>query len=361
MNFEIFKRNLKDVKTGKVYYSKNYYCDFSINLKRYRFSLETSNKKLATATAEQIYKEMYRREYGPSEEATISMAIERFLSYSKLNKVDQSYRQDKSMGDFVLNYFDSDTKLKDIKVSHIEEFKGHLKKNKKLKGATVNRYLAFLKSAINICIKDRDFDGRNPVSSVKFFKENARSEFFTPEQIDQILQYAAGISKNARHKNQFYFFPFLLISALTGMRASEIFRLQWDHVKENHIAILISKTGTKRLIPISPFLYEFITSLPHDSNYVIDTVQKNQSAFRYYWENLKRDLGLPGVMYSLRHSFSTILLQQGVDLRTVQALMGHSNISTTQVYLHSNFHEMQKAIERFCEVTNMSQFPELKK
>lgn len=357
---DVFKRKIKDRKTGKLYDSKGYYCDFSINKKRYRFSLETSNKKLAQAKAEKIYEEMYRQEYGLPGEITLSLAVDRFLNYARVNKRERSFKQDESKSQILLEYFGPDTPLKEIKPSHVEELKGHLRK-KKLTGPTVNRYLALLKAIINIMIKDGDFSGNNPVSAVKFYRENPRGEFYSPEQIGLILQYAAQISQNARNRNQFYFFPFLLICTLTGMRTGEIFRLQWEHIKDNHLVIPRSKTGKKRLVPISPFLRDFILSLPRESIYIIDTIQKNQSAFRYLWDSLKSALGITGVMYSLRHSFSTILLQQGVDLRTVQALMGHSNITTTQIYLHSNFQEMQKAIERLTDVTNTSQLPTIKK
>ncbi len=334
MSYTLFKRR------------KSWYVDFSIKGIRYRPSLRTGNKAMAQQLAQKVYDDILKEAYGLSGNISLEDAINRWLKYSEINKDSKSFQNDRAKRDIILKFFGAGILVKDIKPSRIEELKGYLKRSRSISGTTVNRYLALLKSAINLLIKDGDYDGRNPVSNVKYYQEARRSEYYTPDQIQEILEYARGISENATSPSQLYFFPFLMIAAYTGMRAGEIFNLRWDDIKEDSLIIRKSKTGKERLVPIHKILYQLLMSLPRDSVFIINTTQRRSEAFRLQWLKLKKALKIDGVMYTLRHSFASNLLHSGADVQTVSSLLGHANLSTTAVYTHSNFIQMQKAVKK---------------
>ena len=59
---------------------------------------------------------------------------------------------------------------------------------------------------------------------------------------------------------------------------------------------------------------------------------------------------LQGNLHTLRHSFASALVSSGVDIVTVQHILGHQNIKTTQIYSHANLKNMELAIEKFCDI-----------
>ena len=151
MSYTLFKRG------------KSWYVDFSIKGLRYRPSLRTGNKAMAQQLAQKVFDDHLKDAYGLSGNVTLGEAIDRWLKYSEINKGPKSFRDDRAKKGIILKFFGAGTLVKDIKPSRVEEFKGYLKRSRGISGTTVNRYLAMLKSTINLLIKDGDYDGRNPV------------------------------------------------------------------------------------------------------------------------------------------------------------------------------------------------------
>lgn len=339
MAYKIYKRG------------KTWHIDFTINGRRYRHSLQTSRKDMASKIADKIYNDTLQAEYGFLRDLTVRDAVNRFLEYSKIAK--KSYIHDIARGRAIVDFFQPYTPIKSIKSLDVEQFRAHLK-TQGLKGSTVNRYLALLKTIINKLIKDELFDGRNPVSGIRFFKETPKLNYFEPEEVEKILDYARMISSNAKTVSQFYFYPFILIAVSTGMRAGEIFGLTWRDLKPGHLVIRTSKSGKGRIIPISAWLHEFIEGLPHHSDFVIATMHRLTNTFRKSWNRMRRDLKIDGTIHTLRHTFGTSMVAAGVDLVTVKTLLRHSDISMTQVYAHTSNERMRQAIENNPVVTNRS-------
>jgi integrase len=251
---------------------------------------------MAQQLAQKVYDDILKEAYGLSGNVTLDEAIDRWLKYAEINKGPKSFHDDRAKWEIIIKFFGAGTLLKDIKPSGIEEFKGYLKRNRGISGTTVNRYLALLKSAINLLVKDGDYDGRNPVSYVKYFQESQRNEYYKMDQIQEILNYARGVSENATSPSQFYFHPFLMVAYYTGMRAGEIFNLRWDDLKNDRLIIRKSKTGQAREIPLSGGLYKLLMDLPRESVFVINTGQRRSDAFRLQWLRLKKALKINGVI-----------------------------------------------------------------
>ncbi|EPC25459.1 site-specific tyrosine recombinase XerD [Lacticaseibacillus paracasei] len=141
----------------------------------------------------------------------------------------------------------------------------------------------------------------------------------------------------------------------TGLRVSEVVDLRLDQL---HLAMnLLQVTGKgdkERLVPISPQATQWVDRYLQEARpKLLKRVQPKNVFVNFHggpmtrqgiWKNLKAYIASIGIEkdvtpHTLRHSFATRLLENGADLRVVQDLLGHSDISTTQIYTHlSNQH-----------------------
>lgn len=147
-----------------------------------------------------------------------------------------------------------------------------------------------------------------------------------------------------------------------GLRVSELVELSFNQLflEEGYLRIL-GKGDKERMIPIAPITKanlqyyiegERITWLKGKSNYVFLKPNGKQITRQYVYNMLRSkgiEVGIKGPIspHKLRHSFATALLNGGADLRTVQELLGHSDISTTQIYTHIDHKRLHDAYDQF--------------
>jgi len=137
----------------------------------------------------------------------------------------------------------------------------------------------------------------------------------------------------------------------SGLRVSELVGLQMNQINTNIGLVRLTGKGNKeRVIPVGEealyWLAKYINtarpSLQRESfiNDALFLSSRGSAITRQaYWQNLKKHLLNAGIKtvfspHSLRHAFATHLINHGADLRTVQMLLGHSSLSTTQIYTH---------------------------
>ncbi len=135
----------------------------------------------------------------------------------------------------------------------------------------------------------------------------------------------------------------LLLLYGCGMRVSEALRLERAQAPLPEVLRIIGKGGKERLLPVLPVARDaveaYLKACPYDLTggpLFVGLRGKRLGArmVQKQMEALRRQLGLPATAtpHALRHSFATHLLEAGGDLRTIQALLGHASLSTTQVY-----------------------------
>jgi len=137
----------------------------------------------------------------------------------------------------------------------------------------------------------------------------------------------------------------------SGLRVSELVGLRLDQVNTNlGLVRLVGKGSKERVVPIGEealhWLAEYLRQARAE---LVNNRQPGDALFlssrgraitrQAFWQNIKKYLLKAGVKtvfspHSLRHAFATHLLNHGADLRTVQMLLGHSSLSTTQIYTH---------------------------
>jgi hypothetical protein len=136
----------------------------------------------------------------------------------------------------------------------------------------------------------------------------------------------------------------------TGLRVSELINLKQSQVNFNQgVLRIVGKGDRERLIPLGEesqrWLKDFIDGprmeilLERQTDYLFPTRRGDRMTRQAFWHIIKRYSDKAGVRkklspHSLRHAFATHLLNRGADLRVVQLLLGHSDLSTTQIYTH---------------------------
>ncbi len=145
-----------------------------------------------------------------------------------------------------------------------------------------------------------------------------------------------------------------------GLRVSEASDLRLEEVDlENALIRVRGKGGKERLVPLTDEAQKFLRLYLAEarpklarvgSREVFVNVRGEGLGRKGIWKNFKfalQKLGLSGKVHTLRHSFATHLLTGGADLRSVQELLGHSSIATTQIYTHVRQDDLARAHRRY--------------
>ena len=136
----------------------------------------------------------------------------------------------------------------------------------------------------------------------------------------------------------------------TGLRVTELINLKVSQVNLNQgVVRVIGKGDRERLIPLGEesqkWLQQFVDGargeilLERQTDYLFPTRRGDRMTRQAFWHIIKRYAKKAGIdkdlsPHTLRHAFATHLLNHGADLRVVQMLLGHSDLSTTQIYTH---------------------------
>ncbi|MDJ0880430.1 MAG: site-specific tyrosine recombinase XerD [Gammaproteobacteria bacterium] len=149
----------------------------------------------------------------------------------------------------------------------------------------------------------------------------------------------------------------------SGLRVSELVALELGQINQNLGLVRLTGKGNKeRVIPVGEeALYWLQKYLQQGRPLLLKSQVKTNALFlssrgqgitrQAFWQHIKKYLLKAGIKtsyspHSLRHAFATHLLNHGADLRTVQMLLGHSDLSTTQIYTHIAQARLQALHER---------------
>jgi integrase len=215
----------------------------------------------------------------------------------------------------------------------------------KVKGATVNRELALLRHLFNIAI-DNGYTDQNPARLVKKYPESAwRHKFFFSESEIKRL-----ICASAPHLR-----PILAVAFGTGLRKGDILGLKWKDVDLDRgiISIQMQKTGEPVEIPLIPMIKDLLLQMKsraYGAVYVFSLGSKGQGIgdIKTAFHSALRRSGLAEKGYrfhDIRRTFARMLYNQGVVLTTIQRLLGHMSVLTTERYLGVKFEETREAIQ----------------
>ena len=267
-----------------------------------------------------------------------NLYIKEFLSYLAFEKGNSGntiagYERDLRIFSKYVNKNLTEVTEEDI-YSYIREMNDKLKKNSVLrKVATIRNFYKFC--YLNKIIKE------DPTGMIKSMKREKRlPEVLSLEEVKRIVDNCKHTPGGMRDR--------LIIKFLiaTGARISEILNLKISDVEnQNYEFIKVLGKGSKyRVIPIYDSLEKEIKEFIHDYRIKLKGADETFNLFpgarrENFWKRLKviaKNAGIEKNIYPhiFRHSLATVLLSNGADIRIVQEILGHSNISTTEIYTH---------------------------
>ncbi|MBU4311794.1 MAG: tyrosine-type recombinase/integrase [Candidatus Omnitrophica bacterium] len=320
---------------------KSYFVDYRYHGRRYR-EIIGSNRKLAELVLKKRTVEIQEGKHldVKPEAERIKFEVfadEFFRLHCEPNKKPSSIQSDKSIIKTLKSYF-SGRYLYEIGSKLVEEYK--LQRRKNVGPATTNREVAALKCIFGKAVewgKVKD----NPVRKVKLFKEpNARTRYLEKPEIRKLIDCC---SPHLR--------PIVIVAVNTGMRKGEILKLKWNDIdfKMNLIYLIETKNNEVRKAPMNDTVRKTLMKIPKHpgSPYVFCNAKGRRfSNVRKSFDTALKKAEIKGcVFHSLRHSFGSHLVMLGIDLKTVQELLGHKSIAMTERYSHLSPSHKARAVE----------------
>ncbi len=274
--------------------------------------------------------------------------IDDYKSYLTLERrmaknTTDSYIEDlKKYRDFLINNRKIE-KTADIKKEDIESYLEYLNKNK-LSTTSIARKLTAIKNFHKYLFATNTLDSDPSITIERPKLRKTLPNVLTIDEVDNLLDIKLESPFDYRNK------AMLELLYGTGLRISEMLDLKLTDVDfENCIVRCFGKGSKERIVPIGEYIIDSLKEyLENGRNKLLgkkvtDYLFLNSRGGRIsrfsFFKILKKLLLEKGIKkdvspHSLRHSFATHMLENGADLRSIQELLGHSDISTTRIYTH---------------------------
>ena len=210
---------------------------------------------------------------------------------------------------------------------------------------SVNRGLAAIRGFHKFLLAERKTEN-NPLSNIGAAKIWMRlPDTLSSEEMNILLSRPGAGTKSALRDT-----AMLELMYATGLRVSELISLNMNNVNwQVGYLTTMGKGGKERIVPIGQSAYDFIYRYVQEARPAFlkkretDTLFLNKSGAAFsrqgFWKIVKKYAAQAGLQkkvhpHTFRHSFATHLMEGGADLRSVQMMLGHADISTTQIYTH---------------------------
>ena len=322
-----------------------------------RRSLKTKDKEMAGRLYNRIKKEALLGniiQINKSQQITLSNYIKEYLEHSKAHKKHSTYLRDKYSINKLLEHV-GNRLLKTITPKMLDKFHTDLI-NAGHKPSGVAITFRHCRAALSKAVS-WDYIKTNPYNRAgKIRVEKKPPRFYSEDELKKIFE---AISKDQD------FHDLITCYLLTGMRRKELFSLQPKNIdfKNNTITIVESKTDW-RVIEMDKEVKNILKRRckKHNIGRLFPT-WKHPNAITHRWIRLMKRLKIENArLHDLRHSTASYLIMSGVDIRTIQEILGHSDISTTRIYTHLAPGHMKKAFAKLGNLHRIStgQYPKVK-
>ena len=283
----------------------------------------------------------------------IYLKIERGLSENSI----KSYSYDIKNLLRYINKYNSKLSLKQCDKKFMQEFIYEISKN--INSRSQSRLLSSLKSFFNYLV----FEGYNNISPMELIESpkivTKLPDVLSIEEIKLLIKNSE-LNKNHGIRNS------AILETLygSGLRVSELINLKLSDIHYDDKLLLIQGKGNKqRLVPLGSISeskvsnyvnnYRILKKVKKNSNDIVFLNRNGKKLTRAMIFNIvkeaqnKSNIKKTVSPHTFRHSFATHLLENGADLRSIQIMMGHENITTTEVYTHLDTKHLSKTLNKF--------------
>lgn len=281
---------------------------------------------------------------------------ENLENYRNYLKYERAY-SDNTVGAYMnaLNKYEEFLK-KDILESDTEDLEKYLKYIKNLESTTVAHKITSIKSYFNYNIK-RGIVSVNPADKVSRPKLTKHlPEYLTEEEVGKLLDVEVKSPYDYRNKT------ILELLYSSGIRISELVNIKTPNYDSEECLIRIMGKGSKeRIVPLGDYAVNIMNDYMNNyrplinkkhTDYVFINNRGDKISRQFIFKVIKKEALKKGIKkdispHTLRHTFATHLLKNGADLRIIQELLGHENISTTQIYTHVTNNKLKSDYETY--------------
>ena len=242
--------------------------------------------------------------------------------------------------------------INDIDKETIQKYLMFLKKTEQLTERSIARNMSAIRTFYKFLNQSKKVE-KNPLSDIKAPKSTkSLPTVLTVEETTQLLSFPLNDSYSYRNK------AMLELMYATGIRVSELINLKLEDIDIDNETIKIMGKGKKeRIVPLGEYAttYLKIYLLDHrhellkrtDTNFLFLNNHGKNITRQGFFKIIKALAKTQGIKteispHTIRHSFATHLLYMGADLRTIQELLGHQDLSTTGIYTHIANKQLEK-------------------
>lgn len=282
----------------------------------------------------------------------INECIEKFIEYLIIDKkysenTVKSYKNDlKKYETFMKNI-----NIQNIKENHIKKYLKYLKDNNN-DNRTINHNISTLRSFYKFLLIEKIIKD-NPMEYIEMPKtKKSLPKTLSIEEIDKLLDIKLNDHFSYRNK------AMLELMYSSGLRVSELVNVKIHDIDVSNCIIRIMGKGKKeRIVPLGDYAIKYIELYLKEHRNKLIKRELNEYLFlnnhgkkmtrQGFFKILKqlaqqKNIKTDFSPHTLRHSFATHLLNGGADLRSIQEMLGHESISTTQIYTHVSKEQLKE-------------------
>ena len=271
----------------------------------------------------------------PGKDKPLEEAINLYLAHlEKSQRKEATKRMYRECAERILRAFPRRT-LRGMETKDISRYKQD--RLQQVGPASVRHDFVFLRGLYRHARLDWGIDIKSPTEDISMpAPPRHREPLLSLQEIERLLDWCCA-------SDQEKLYIYVLVMLHTAMRPSEAASLTWDRVRLTEGIILLkeTKTGKPRRVPLTVSARKTLAQMPSDKDGLVflpRPIKPGEVTGRYFRRSFStacRNAGISGItLYSLRHIAASYLIMNGVDIRTVADIMGHSDISQTMRYTH---------------------------
>lgn len=248
------------------------------------------------------------------------------------------------------------TSFIEVNNKQIVSYINHLSKN--VQSVSINRHLVSIRNFYLYLLQEEKIN-ENPCETIE--NPQIRKKIPLVLTLDEILALLSCIKDDIQGKRDK---AMLTLMYSCGLRVSELISIKISDLFIKESLIKCKGKGSKeRVIPINDYAClilqtyiqesrKYLLENKKSSAYLFLNRQGNHLSRVYFWKMVKKYAVKAGIKkeiypHTLRHSFATHLLENGANLRIIQTLLGHANITTTQIYTHISSSSLQESYSKY--------------